>query len=298
MKISNNLKISVHIPFFFEERKKNQVNYLKKVCRGHLNLSKKTMIYVHSNTLLKKFDKRVKFIKHSFKNIHPYKLTWLCRNLMKKQKKKFDIFIYCEDDIFFTKKNLKYWLKYKDLCISKDYNLGFLRVEKNKKDNELYSPDHIKKSRYIINQGQIKFIIPSSSHCSFWIYDKKEFNKFTKTKYFNFNWKWKTISGVLLIREMASIGWHGENMGRYRLTVIPLIKNFFNVDSFLVHLSGNYSSNPAGLFGTFKVKDLIDKKLIKFETPPLFKKILNKFTFSFYKIFRFNLKKIRISLFK
>ena len=56
---------------------------------------------------------------------------------MEIQKNNYDIFIYSEEDILFTKKNLNYWNKYKDKCINKNYNLGFLRVEVNKKKQKI-----------------------------------------------------------------------------------------------------------------------------------------------------------------
>ena len=105
----------------------------KKVCTSFLKLSKKTKIFIHCNKKLKSKNKRIKYIFHSFKNAHPFKLTWYCRNLMEQQKEDYDIFIYCEDDILFTKKNFKYWIDNKENCIKNDYNLGFLRVEVNKK---------------------------------------------------------------------------------------------------------------------------------------------------------------------
>ena len=52
---------------------------------------------------------------------------------METQRNDYDIFIYCEDDLLFTKKNFKYWLSHKDKCIQNNFNLGFLRVEVNKK---------------------------------------------------------------------------------------------------------------------------------------------------------------------
>ena len=38
---------------------------------------------------------------------------------MESQKDDYDIFIYCEDDLLFTKKNFQYWLAHKDKCIQK-----------------------------------------------------------------------------------------------------------------------------------------------------------------------------------
>ena len=89
---------------------------------------------------------------------------------MEKQKNKFDIFIYCEDDILFTKKNLKYWFDHKDVCIGNNYNLGFTRYEiKNKVP---YSADQVAKSKYYVELLNKKYIVPDNPHCAFWIYDK------------------------------------------------------------------------------------------------------------------------------
>ena len=127
---SKKLKISVHIPLYVDPKKKKQLKNFKKVCNSFLRLSNKTKIFVHSNKKFKR-NKKIKFFYYDFKNIkkHPYRLTWFSRDIMKKQENKFDIFIYCEDDILFTKTNFKYWLKYKDICIKNNYNLGFIRYE-------------------------------------------------------------------------------------------------------------------------------------------------------------------------
>ena len=76
---------------------------------------------------------------------------------MENQKNKFDVFIYGEDKILFPKKNFKYWLDNKDLCIKNDYNLGFLRYDiKNK---TFYSPDQVAKSKYYVNLLNKKYIL-------------------------------------------------------------------------------------------------------------------------------------------
>ena len=122
------LKISVHISLYVDSKKKAQLKNFRKVCKSFLTLSNKVRIFVHSN---KKFkgNKKINFFYYDFNKIeeHPYKLTWFCRKIMEKQKNKYDVFIYSEDKILFTKKNFRYWLEHKDLCIKNDYNLGFLR---------------------------------------------------------------------------------------------------------------------------------------------------------------------------
>ena len=108
-------------------------------------------------------NKKIKYIKYNFKNDHPFKLTWFCRNLMKSQKNNFDIFIYCEDDILFDKKNFNYWLKHKNTCIKNNFNLGFLRFEINKKDKNYYSTDQIEQSSKFLNIAKKKYLVLANS---------------------------------------------------------------------------------------------------------------------------------------
>ena len=227
-----NLKICVHIPLYLDNSKKKQVKNFKKVCNSFLKFSKKVNIFVHTNRVIKFKNKKIKYLSYNFKNDHPYYLTWYCRKLMFKQKNSYDVFVYCEDDIFFSKKNFTYWLKNKDLCLKNNFNLGFLRVET--KNKTLYSADQVEQSNQWLKLESKKFLVIKNPHCSFWIYDKKEFNDFTKTKYFHLKWKLFSISGVLLIREMATYGWHGidirgKDMGRYLATIISLKKNKYLV---------------------------------------------------------------------
>jgi len=294
-KMSKNYKISVHIPLYLDPNKKTQLKNFNKVCKSFLSLTNKTKLFIHSN---KKFKdkKNIKYYYYNFKKIkrHPSRLTWFCRNIMEKQKNNFDIFIYCEDDVLFTNRNFNYWLNYKDLCLKNNYNLGFTRCEiKNK---IYYSSDQVAKSRYYVNLLDKKFIVPDNPHCAFWIYDKKEFNDFVNTKYWKFNWRWVTISGILLIREMATIGWHGINMNgidmnRYLATIIPLEKDRIDPNSFVKHLSNKFSKNPAGLFGTFKVKDILEKELIEFKPSTSIKSFIKRIKYILYHFSRINIKK-------
>ena len=295
LKKSKNFKISVHIPLYVDPKKKQQLKFFRKACKSFLTLSNRARIFVHSN---KKFkgNKKIKYFYYDFNKIkeHPYKLTWFCRKIMENQKNKFDIFIYSEDKILFTKKNFRYWLDHKDLCIKNDYNLGFLRYDiKNK---TFYSPDQVAKSKYYVNLLNKKYIVPQNTSCAFWIYDKKEFKSFIKTKYWKFDWKWVTISGVLLIREMSMIGWHGVNMNgidmnRYLATIIPLKKGQLDKNSFIRDLSNKYSMNPRGLFGTFKVKDILEKNLQEFKPITPVGRFFRRAIYILYYFSRINIKK-------
>jgi hypothetical protein len=216
---------------------------------------------------------------------------------MLRQKNLFDIFIYGEDDLLFTKNNLNYWLKYRDICLNDDFNLGFLRVEKRKKDNLLYSSDQITKIKKYVLLRKEKFAKLESSNSSLWVLTREELKKFSKTKYWNFNFKWITVSGILLIREMAAVGWHGENMNgqymnRYKATIIPIKNKELNKDSFIKHMSNNYANNPAGLFGSLKVDSLLSKELNLFKNRSSIFNLVKRFNFILYYLLRFNFKKL------
>jgi hypothetical protein len=292
-----NFKISVHIPYYISDNYVDKSKLLKRVCNSYLKLSKKVKIFIHTNKKLKANNKKIKFIFHDLSKIHSYKLTWVCRKLMLRQKNLFDIFIYGEDDLLFTKNNFNYWLKYRDKCLNDDFNLGFLRVEKRKKNNLLYSSDQITKVKKYVLLKKKKFAKLESSNSSLWVYTREELKKFSKTRYWNFNFKWITVSGILLIREMAAVGWHGENMNgqymnRYKATIIPIKNNKLDKDSFIKHISNNYANNPAGLFGSLKVDSLLSKELNLFKERTLIFNLIKRLNFILYYLFRFNFKKL------
>jgi len=295
IKKTKSRRISIHIPLYVDPTKKKQLRNFWKVCKSFISISKKAKIFVHSN---KKFNdrKKIKFFYYNFSKIkrHPSRLTWFCRDLMEKQKNKFDVFIYCEDDILFTKKNFHYWLLNKDLCIKNGYNLGFIRYEI--KNRVLYSADQVAKSKYYVKLKNKEYVVPDNPHCAFWVYDKNEFRDFTKTKYWKFNWKWVTISNILLIREMATIGWHGVNMNgidmdRYLATIIPLKNKHLDKNSFVRHLSDKFSKAPAGLFGTFKLKGILEKNLEEFKPTTPIGRFFKRLRYILYHFSRINIKK-------
>lgn len=292
-------KISIHIPFYIDDNYKDRFLVLKKVCKNYLQLSKHARIFIHTNKFLKKNSKKIKFIQHNLQNEHPYKLTWKCRKLMRSQKRDFDIFIYGEDDVIFSKINFKYWLKYKNICNNNNYNLGFLRTEVNKKSKQLHLTDQISKIKYYVIINNNKFAKLESSYAGFWIYYKDEFQKFLKTKFWTFNWKWITASGILLVREMSAIGWHGENlngqyMNRYKATVIPLINNRIHKSSLIKHASNKYANDPAGLYGTIKIDEILSNNVKFFRQHNFLYRFIVRSKFILYYIIRFNLKSLKI----
>lgn len=130
----------------------------------------------------------------------------------------YDVQIYLEDDIHFKQENLDYWLKYKRVTLSNDYNLGFLRIEKDTDGKELMTDVNWPIEEVIQVEGQNFLINDLNPYCGFWIYDKKELRNFIKSK------EWKFKFDGYGIRAKAAVGWHGKNMKRYKETIIPVIK--------------------------------------------------------------------------
>jgi hypothetical protein len=273
-----NLKIAVHITHYsrkiYEEEK-----ILNKVIKTYLLISKNIKIFIHTNQKFISRNKRVSYIFHNIESEHPFYLSWKCRDLMADQKNDYDIYIYSENDILFSKKNFLYWKKYKDVCISRKLNLGFCRVEK--KSNKNFLTDIYYKLNQYIRLDNFFFLINNKNpFCAFWIYDSKEFINFVNSDVWKFNWK-KNYQCFNDIRAMSAIGWHGINMNRYHYTVIPLSKRFKILNSSLIkHLRNNYAGTFHGP-GSLNLSNIVD--IHKLKKINLFIDILKKKIYFFLK---------------
>ena len=256
------MKIAAHIPFFFNH---NRLQYLIQVIEGLNNFDELPEIFIYSNKSIKQLAKyknvRVKKYRYlqngrwQFRHTqlgfkiglrcirHSFYLTWECRSVIKKYIKNFDVQIYLEDDILFTKENLEYWFLNKDSLVNNGYNLGFLRVENDDSGNLFCSDLWSKPSKIIEIQGRKYLVNDINPYCAFWIYDKKELLEFTKSKEWKFNFLRYNI------REKSAIGWHGKDMDRYKDTLLPLVQseNGYKVpySCAVHHLPNNYIGHEA-----------------------------------------------------
>ena len=85
------MKITKHICYYYIE---NRLCYINKIICETNKYKFATDLYIHTNSItLKKEDLNkytngiINIIYHDLSNIHPFYLTWKCRNLLKKQKK-------------------------------------------------------------------------------------------------------------------------------------------------------------------------------------------------------------------
>ncbi len=253
------MKIAAHITYFYSAKRSS---YLNKMIEGLQDINPKPDIFIYTNKNLKAFSIQPNItlklytykgwlLSRIIKNyrigrylprfmIHPFFLSWESRANIEKMAEDYDIQIYLEDDIHFTQENLNYWLKYKDKTISKNYNLGFLRIEKNAEGKNLMTDVNWPIEKVIEIEGQ-KFLTNNlNSYCGFWIYDKKELKNFIKSK------EWKFKFDGYGIREKAAIGWHGKGMMKYKDTVIPMLKRN---DSLITHLGAAVHHLPNNYIG-------------------------------------------------
>ncbi len=232
------MKIAAHVTFFYVEER---LKYLKKTVDSLLGLGVDTDIFIYTNKQfdlfpghenvkyyiynyqknLLKFPYKSIFNKAGMKNwINPKYLTWESREIIPGIVDRYDIQLYLEDDINFTRDNLDYWMRYKDVVLKHGYNLGFLRVEKDTENDQIYVTDLTEKPGETIEIDDQKYLLNNNNpYCGFWIYPKDELKEFIKSEEWTFDFK---DYGK---REKSAIGWHGKNMTRYKGILIPLMKN-------------------------------------------------------------------------
>lgn len=280
------MSICIHIPFYNPQPSKKEgyrnltrLEYLQENIKNLKNLSVKTYIYVHThNDYLDGQNKDFEIVKHKLKkkDLEKGYLTWIIRKFMEKHKNLYDYYMYIEHDIKFTEQNFRYWKKYTSILNKEKFNVGFLVYEKNNKMNEKYSI-HITKKLYniLILNNQNYLVNNLENYSCFWIYDKKNFNEFTKTDFWNFKKKISNYRHYYGITEQSAIGWNGLDMERYKATLIPLNDELkIDQDCLIEHLTNNYinkfsnlKKNYSDIRGVckFNINEVIDiKEKLKF----------------------------------
>jgi len=252
------MKITKHISFYFVM---DRVIYINNIIDATNKYEYETDIFIHTNFKdLKKemFNNYtngcIKIIYHDLTNIHPFLLTWKCRELLYQQKNEYDIFMYIEDDILVPYKAIKYWLEYNKKLIEMNYNLGFVRIEVE--NNIEYLTDLCEeKFDTILNLDGKRYCVNNKNpYCAFWIYNKDEFNNFVNSKYYNC----RNIDGYST-REQSAIGLHGSYTPWYKNTLIPIVNNKLIDDCKIYHMPNNYVNNKESMFATIKFDEAISR---------------------------------------
>ena len=302
------MSISIHIPFYNPNPEKREghrnlrrFDYLKENIINLKNLSIKNDIFIHThNGFLDGKNLDAEIIKHqiSDNDLNKGYLTWKCRLLMEKQKNDYEYFVYLEHDIKFSEVNLQYWLKYQELLDKKNFHLGFLIYEKNNLDNRDYSIHIVKKLTKYLEFNSEKFVVNDlENYCCFWIYSKKQFHNFLRSKWWSFKKKAHNFRHNYGITERSSIGFHAFNMDYFKATLIPEINNQPDPNCFIEHMTNNYFDK----FTQFKGQNYMDiRGVCSLKVNEVFEDLnkMNKSKENFYlkKAFKLFLWKLRFIL--
>jgi len=254
------MKITKHISFFYIE---TRINYINRIIDETNNYCFITDIFIHTNnkelqeSVFNKYTNgTINIIYHDLSNEHPYYLTWKCRDLLKKQRYDYDIFMYIEDDILVPNNAITYWLEYNEKLIEKNYNLGFLRIEL---ENDIEYITDFKNQRLdtVLQLDNVSYIVNNlNQYCAFWIYNKNEFNKFVDSVYFDLS---KKSSGFRFSREESAMGLHGvgSNNVWYKNSIIPMTSDKLHEYCKIYHMPNNYVMDKNSQFGTIKFNEAI-----------------------------------------
>jgi len=271
------MKITKHISFYFLT---NRVIYINNIIDETNKYEYTTDIFIHTNFIdLKKeifnnyTNGNIEIIYHDLSNIHPFYLTWKCRELLQQQMNDYDIFIYIEDDILVPYKAIKYWLEYNKNLIEMNYNLGFVRIEVennieyitdlygekfdtfinlHSRATENYFSSPLCCDENMMLNEKTYCVNNKNPYCAFWIYNKDEFNKFVNSKYYNIN----NIQGYY-VREQSAIGLHGLHTYYYKNTLIPIVNNKLIDECKIYHMPNNYVIDKNNLFATIKFDEAV-----------------------------------------
>lgn len=248
-------KITKHICFYFLEER---VTYINRIIKETDSYDHTTDIFVHTNNIhvnRETFDDysngSLTVVHHDLSTCHPFMLTWKYRELMKHQRDEYDIFMYIEDDILVPRSAIKYWLDYKNKL--NDYNVGFVRIEYGDDGNE-YITDLPGKQldTFVKIQDEVYCVNNINPYCAFWIYDKNDFDTFIKTNFYD-----KPNLPMYGLREQSAIGMIPQCVGRYKDTVIPVVRGKLIDECKVYHLPNNYVVNNSTSFATIKFDDAL-----------------------------------------
>jgi len=271
-------KLTIVICFFYNKKK---IENLKKTLSQISSYKFKKNITIVTNTLENSHRKVLNKILRS--KINNYKileinnlpdnnlLPWYSLNVMRQnfKQKSNSHFMYLEDDILISDRNIFYWIYFRKIL--KKFNLipGFLRYEKNK--NIMYSVDNPKKIKisknphiYSLNK-KFGFINSKYPYHAMYLMDRELMKNYLSSNAVKFDFAFhnKSIKSLYPIKEQLNISYAYINVpkGFHNRIMIPFNQKNGILDYCLVkHSELKYSKsnklNKLG-YGTIKVKNLL-----------------------------------------
>lgn len=268
-------KIAVTICFNFN---KKNLKTLLNVCNNinEFNFPKDITIVTNKiqtkdynllkNTIKKKI-KKINFTQIN-NNPEPNLLPWFCFDILKQKynNKSFSHYLFLEDDILISSKNINYWLCSREIL--KRYKLipAFLRCEFYK--NQIFSVDNISS----ININKVPKIISNSKKNGFLnlkypyhaacLMDNDLMKEYTTSNLINIDYGFhhRIMKKLYPIKELANIiiGYINVPTGFFNRYCLPFLdRNKIPSYSIIRHYGHKYSSMSNSPFGKINIKHLL-----------------------------------------
>lgn len=263
-------KLLICIPFYYVE---NRLKYLSESLEDAPFLAQQVQLVLITNTAESSDIRKINSaLPSNFTSIeiitpkylgHPYFLTWSHFDIFRENlaaDSPADYFMYREDDLKITSKNIEYWLEHSNNLDGTPFSPAFLRYEFNDESNEkmltdvtkrmylrrlpsisvnesyfYYSSEHNYQGWYLLNQEDTKIHLNgSSSNPDFGLWQIRE----------------KATQALSLID--VPNGFHSRNL-------IAVNSNYGNVDSrcLVQHLPSNYALDPGSPFAKLPFRELL-----------------------------------------
>ncbi len=240
-------KLLVCIPYHNSPKR---LKYLKKVINNLITYDMKVSIIIDTDSKstynLLKYYRNLRILLYK-KLKHPYHLTYIHREHMKRLIDDYDYFMYTEDDILLPFDNFREYIENFKLLFPK-FIPSFVRIEKSGNDNmvvDMQKPQSIKDS-ITVTIGKKKFLGLERPYHGFWIMPMKELKETMISDFIKYN----------TVREMAASYPIIELQKR---PLVLLDKNKISKLCYSYHLPNNYVDmiGSEHKFGRIKVDEVL-----------------------------------------
>jgi len=184
----------------------------------------------------------------------PWMLTWEHKSALKRYLIDSDentLFLYIENDMKFTQKNLNYWLKAKSKLVGTSLIPAFVRVEESMNSNQWVSIDHFggKPSMFknlpkYSTAGEV-YVQLDNPYCACYLLDEELANEFVNSKAFNEKTSRELTWWDIGARAAMGLGFVNPPTGFKSRHVVPVKKagNYYQIkeEAKLHHLPNIYS---------------------------------------------------------
>jgi hypothetical protein len=262
-------KILVAITFHYDEIR---LKYLNDVCSQIPSLGLEYKLLVITNAqekneveLIKnqiKFLSSYEIVNHSSMG-HPYFLPWGHLPIFKQyfsSDASISHFMYLEDDIKITSKNITYWLRGRNELYQFGFYPSFVRFEKNHINGIPYATDitkqlRLKKLPSIRISSDYYYLSSPQPYQGMYLMDREMLGEYFQSPasspdFGGWGIREKATQGLTFIG--VPTGFHSRNLIGYRV-----LKNMIDQDALVHHLPDNYANNAQSEFGKVQIDKLV-----------------------------------------